>query len=127
MAVLSAMFGALGAALAGLGLYGLLAYTVTRRTNEIGVRIALGARPATVIAMVVKSAGVLVVGGLAVGIPIAIAGRRLVEGLVTSVPVDSALPIGAAAATMILIGVFSAFVPARRAALMDPTLALRQD
>ncbi len=125
--VLSAMFGALGAALAGLGLYGLLAYTVTRRTNEIGVRIALGARPATVIAMVVKSAVALVIGGLAVGIPIAIAGRRLVEGLVASVPENSAVPIGAAAATMILIALFSAFVPARRAAMVDPTIALRQD
>jgi ABC-type antimicrobial peptide transport system permease subunit len=121
------MFGALGAALAGLGLYGLLAYSVTRRTNEIGVRIALGARPATVIAMVLKSAVALVIGGLAVGIPIAIAGRRLVEGLVASAPEDSAIPIGAAAAVMIVIALFAAFVPARRAAMVDPTIALRQD
>jgi predicted permease len=127
VAVLSAMFGVLGAALAGLGLYGLLAYTVTRRTNEIGVRIALGARPASVIAMVVKSALALVLGGLVVGIPIAMAGRRLVEGLVASVPDDSAIPIAAAAAVMIVIALFAAFVPARRAAMVDPTIALRQE
>jgi len=127
VAMLSALFGALGAALAGLGLYGLLAYTVTRRTNEIGVRIALGARPVTVIAMVVKSAVALVMGGLIVGIPIAMTGRRLVEGLVATVPDDSAVPIGAAAAMMIVIALFSAFVPARRAAMVDPTIALRQD
>ena len=127
VAVLSAMFGALGAALAGLGLYGLLGYTVTRRTNEIGVRIALGARPAAVIAMVLKTAVALVIGGLVIGIPIAIAGQRLVEGLAASVPEDTAFPIGAAAVTMILIALFSAFVPARRAAMVDPTMALRQD
>jgi hypothetical protein len=127
VAMLSALFGALGAALAGLGLYGLLAYTVTRRTNEIGVRIALGARPVTVIAMVLKSAVALVIGGLIVGIPIAVAGRRLVGGLVASVPEDSAIPIGAAVAMMIVIALFSAFVPARRAAMVDPMIALRQD
>jgi predicted permease len=127
LAVLSAMFGALGAALAGLGLYGLLAYTVTRRTNEIGVRIALGARPATVIGMVMKNAVALVIAGLIAGIPIAIAGRRLVDGLIASVPEHSPLPIAAAATMMIMIAVFSAFVPARRAAMVDPTIALRQD
>jgi len=127
VAVLSAMFGALGAALAGLGLYGLLAYTVTRRTNEIGVRMALGARTGSVIAMVLKSALALVIGGLAVGIPLALAGRRVIEGLVANVAVDSAIPIGASAAAMILIGLISAFVPARRAAMVDPTVALRQD
>jgi len=127
VAVLSAMFGALGAALAGLGLYGLLAYTVTRRTNEIGVRIALGATPRSVIAMVLKSAAGLVIAGLVVGVPIAVAGRRLVAALVADVQVDSALPIGVAATAMIAVALFSAFVPARRAALVDPAVALRRD
>jgi hypothetical protein len=126
LAMLSAMFGALGAALAGLGLYGLLAYTVTRRTNEIGVRIALGATPGRVIAMVLKSATGMVIAGLLVGVPIAVAGRRVVAGLVANVPVD-AFPIGIAAAAMILVALVSAFVPARRAALVDPVVALRQD
>ena len=127
VAVLSAMFGALGAVLAGLGLYGLLGYTVTRRTNEIGIRIALGARPATAIAMVLKSALALVVVGLAVGIPIAIVGRRLAEGLAASVPQDNAFPVAAAAASMMLIALTAASVPARRAAMVDPTVALRQE
>ncbi len=81
VAMLSTMFGILGAALAGLGLYGLLAYTVSRRTNEIGVRMALGATPGQVIAMVVKNAAGIVVAGLLVGIPIAVAGGRMAGGL----------------------------------------------
>jgi predicted permease len=127
VALLSGLFGVLGAALAGLGLYGLLAYTVSRRTSEIGVRIALGATPRSVIAMVLRSAVALVLGGLLVGIPIALAGRRLVEGLVASNSVDGVLPMGVAAAAMILVALFSAFVPARRAASVDPSVALRQD
>ena len=127
VALLSAMFGLLGAALAGLGLYGLLAYTVTRRTNEIGVRLALGAQPRNVIAMVMKSAAGMVMAGLVVGIPIAIAGRRLAEGLVANMMVESAFPIGVAAAGMILVALLAAFVPARRAAMVDPVVALRQD
>ena len=127
VALLSAMFGLLGAALAGLGLYGLLAYTVTRRTNEIGVRLALGAQPRNVIAMVMKSAAGMVMAGLVVGIPIAIAGRRLAEGLVANMMVESAFPIGVAAAAMILVALLAAFVPARRAAMVDPVVALRQD
>jgi ABC-type antimicrobial peptide transport system permease subunit len=127
VAMLSVMFGVLGAALAGLGLYGLLAYTVTLRTNEIGVRIALGATPRSVIAMVLKGAGGVVIAGLVAGIPIAIAGRRLVTGLVANVPADGALPIGMAAAAMMIVALLSAFVPARRAASVDPVVALRAD
>jgi predicted permease len=127
VAVLSTMFGALGAALAGLGLYGLLAYMVSRRTNEIGVRIALGATPRSVIAMVVKSAAGMVIAGLIIGVPIAVAGRRVMGGLVANVSVDGAASIGVAAAAMILVALLSAFVPARRAALVDPVVALRQD
>ena len=127
VAMLSAVFGMLGAALAGLGLYGLLAYTVSRRTNEIGVRIALGATPRGVIGMVLKSAAGIVIAGLIIGVPVAVAGRRAVSGLVANAPIGSALPIGVAAAAMLLVALCAALVPARRAALVDPVVALRQD
>jgi predicted permease len=127
VAMLSGLFGILGAALAGLGLYGLLAYTVTRRTNEIGVRIALGATQGRVIAMVVKSATSMVIAGLVVGVPIAVGIRRLAAGFVAGVQIDNTLAIGVAAMMMVLVAVLSAFVPARRAALIDPATALRQD
>jgi predicted permease len=127
VAVLSVMFGVLGAALAGLGLYGLLAYMVTRRTNEIGVRVALGATPRAVIAMVLKHAIAVVLTGLVVGVPIALGGRTLLAGLIVSVPISPALPIALAAAAMVVVALVSAFIPARRAALVDPVIALRQE
>jgi predicted permease len=127
IALLSTLFGVLGAALAGLGLYGLLAYTVSRRTNEIGVRMALGATPRGVIGMVLKSAAGIVIAGLIVGVPVSVAGRRAVAGLVANSQIDSLLPIGIAASAMLLVALLSAFVPARRAALVDPVVALRQD
>jgi predicted permease len=127
VAMLSASFAALGAALAGLGLYGLLAYTVTRRTNEIGVRMALGATRHNVVAMVMKSALGMVIAGLLVGVPIAVAGWRVVSRLVASAPADSTVPLGVAAAAMIVVALLSSFVPARRAASVDPAMALRQD
>lgn len=127
MALLSGLFGVLGAALAGLGLYGLLAYTVNRRTNEIGVRIALGATRRSVITMVLRNAAGLVVAGLVVAVPAAVAGRRAVAGLLADTPVEHALPIAVAAAAMILVALLSAFVPARRAVSVDPAVALRRD
>ncbi len=127
VALLSAIFGLLGATLAGLGLYGLLAYTVTRRTNEIGVRIALGATSGSVIAMIAKNAAALLLGGLLIGVPLTLAGRQLVSAFAASVPVDNPIPITAAAGVMMLVAVLAALVPARRAALVDPVVALRQE
>ena len=82
MATLSGLFGALGALLAAIGLYGLLAYTVARRTSEIGVRMALGATERDVTRMVLKSALGLVRAGLVAGVPVAIWSRRLAASLI---------------------------------------------
>ncbi len=127
IAMLSAAFGALGALLAAIGLYGLLAYTVARRTHEIGVRIALGAARTDVMRVVLRDALWMVCAGLAFGAPLAFWAKRVAAGLIPDLPVASLLPIVVAAAIMIAIGLIAAFLPARRAMRVDPIVALRYE
>jgi putative ABC transport system permease protein len=126
-ATLSTGFGALGALLAVIGLYGLLAYTVARRTHEIGVRIALGAENADVMRIVVRDAMWMVIAGLAIGAPLAFWGKRIAASLIPDLPVASQLPIVIAAAIMIAVGLIAAYLPARRATRVDPLIALRYE
>jgi predicted permease len=127
MAMLSAGFGALGALLAAIGLYGLLAYTVARRTHEFGVRMALGATGTDVIRMVLRDALWTVCAGFAIGAPLAFWGKRVAASLVPDLPVASLLPIVVAAAIMIAVGLIAAYLPARRAMRVDPMVALRYE
>jgi predicted permease len=126
-ASLSAAFGVLGALLAVIGLYGLLAYTVTRRTHEIGVRMALGAESADVMRIVVRDALWMICAGLAIGAPLAFWGKRIAAGLIPDLPVANQLPIVVAAAIMIAVGLIAAYLPARRAMSVDPLIALRYE
>jgi putative ABC transport system permease protein len=126
-ATLSTGFGALGALLAVIGLYGLLAYTVVRRTHEIGVRIALGAEGAEVMRIVVRDALWMVCAGLAIGAPVAFWGKRIAASLIPDLPVANQLPIVIAAAIMIAVGLIAAYLPARRAMHVDPMVALRYE
>jgi ABC-type antimicrobial peptide transport system permease subunit len=126
-ATLSTGFGALGALLAVIGLYGLLAYTVARRTHEIGVRIALGAESTDVMRIIVRDAMWMVIAGLAIGAPLAFWGKRIAASLITDLPVASQLPIIIAAAIMIAVGLSAAYLPARRAMRVDPLIALRYE
>jgi len=125
IASLTWLFGAIGLLLAAVGLYGITAYTVERRTAEIGVRMALGADRASVVGMVLRGAFVQVSVGLALGIPAAIVSGALIASRLFGVrPWDPALLVRAAlllvAATLV-----AAFIPARRAAGLDPIRALR--
>jgi putative ABC transport system permease protein len=123
--------GAIGVLLAVVGLYGLVAYSVTRRTREIGIRIAVGAAPASVLGMVLKR-GMILAG---VGIALGIAGSIATSGLLTGVfQGGSAAAAGnsvwsylVAVPTLVAITLIAAYIPARRAAHTDPLRALRQD
>ena len=112
---------------AAIGLYGLLAYTVARRINEIGIRMALGATRGAVVRRVLGEALGTSCGGLAIGVPITYWGQRLVGGLIPDLPVTSAFPISFRVLTMIAVAMLAADVPARRAAAVDPMEALRQE
>jgi predicted permease len=127
MAMLAASFGGLGLILAAIGLYGLLAYLVARRTNEIGVRMALGATQGNVIWTVMRGALTMLALGAAFGLPIAWSAGRLVASMLFGVePFDASITLGATA-TLIAAGSLAAFVPAYRAASVDPMIALRHD
>ena len=120
-------FAALALLLAGLGLYGVLAYTVTQRTREIGVRMALGARPAQALGLVARESAAVVGIGLLLGLAGALATARFFARLLFGVgPLD---PLALLAATLLLsaVALVATLAPARRAALVDPAVALRAE
>jgi ABC-type antimicrobial peptide transport system permease subunit len=124
---LSTLFAALGALLAAIGLYGLLAYTVARRVNEIGIRMALGATRSHVLVMVLRDALAMIAAGLIAGIPLTLWAKRIAAAMIPGLPPSPVVPIVAAAAAMIAVGLLAAFAPAHRASRVDPMEALRFD
>jgi predicted permease len=127
LAALGTCFGALALMLAGVGLYGLLAYTVTRSTSEIGIRMALGALPGEVLWLVLKSALRLVGLGVAVGIPAAWVASRLIAAMLFGLTATDPLTIVGATLMLMLAALLAAFLPARRAIQVDPMVALRHE
>ena len=127
VATLSGFFAALGALLAGIGLYGLLAYTVARRTNEIGIRIALGATPRDVTWLILRDALATVTAGLILGVPMVIFGQSIALSIIPGVVIPAATPFAIATLGIIMVALFAAYLPARCAARIDPLEAVRHE
>jgi predicted permease len=125
IAALSAAFGFLATLLAALGLYGVMSYTVVRRTREIGIRIALGAEKGNVLWLVLKEVAVMAAIGVGIGLPSAWAAGRVIESQLFGLSAADPLTLGLSTATLLAVAFFSGYVPAARATRVDPMVALR--
>jgi len=124
---LTGLFGLLALVLASVGLYGITAYSVARRTSEIGIRMALGANRNNVVAMVMRRAIVLVAIGLVIGIPVALLGGRVMSSQLYGVRSHDPLTIFLAVVVLSAFAALAGFIPARRAASIEPMNALRTE
>jgi len=127
MATLSGFFGALAAVLAMIGLYGVMSYMVIRRTNEIGVRMALGARPLRILTMVLREAASLLGIGLAVGTVLAILGAMFARGLLFGLRPSDPKTVLMAITMLAVVAMVASYFPARWAAGVNPIAALRDE
>jgi predicted permease len=125
LATLSWGFGILALTLAAVGIYGLLSFEVTRRTGEIGIRMAVGARKGNIVALVLREVAIVCGAGLAAGVLAAAELTRLAEGMVFGFKAGDPRVLAAAALILVAMALLAALIPARRAAAMDPMRALR--
>jgi predicted permease len=126
-AMLSAFFGALALLLAAIGLYGLMAYNVTRRTREMGIRFALGAQRSGILKMILRETLTLTLAGIVIGLPCALAVTRLVAHMLFGVTPYDPLTLTAVAIALLAVGALAGYIPARRAMKVDPMVALRYE
>jgi len=127
MAALAGCFGVLALLLAAIGLYGLLAYSVARRSSEMGIRMALGAERRQVLWMISRDAIKLLLGGVALGLPAALAASRLVSSMLFDLTPSDPATMLAATALLMFAGLLAALLPAYRASRVDPMVALRYE
>ncbi|HXJ45018.1 MAG TPA: FtsX-like permease family protein, partial [Bryobacteraceae bacterium] len=127
IAQLSGGFGALALLLACIGLYGVLSYGVAQRTNEIGIRMALGAEQGRVIRMILRETSLLMIIGLGTGIPAALACARFVQSKLYGLKAADPLTLAVAAGILISVAILAGYLPARRASKVDPLEALRYE
>jgi predicted permease len=122
-----AIFGSLALLLAAIGLFGLMSYAVARRTNEIGIRMALGAQRSQVLGLVMRESMVLVAVGIVLGVGIALAAGRYVRSLLFGMEPTDVATIGTAVLVMVVVSSVAGFLPARRASRVDPMVALHYE
>ena len=121
------MFGAIGLLLAAIGIYGVMSYTVEQRRQEFGIRLALGAAPGRVVAMVTRRGALLAVTGIAIGSVAAFAASGLMRSLLFGVPPHDPVTFVTIALVLSVVGVLAAYIPGRRATRVDPLIALRSE
>jgi ABC-type antimicrobial peptide transport system permease subunit len=127
IAMLSGFFAALALLLASVGLYGLMSYSVNRRTREIGIRMALGAQRGTVLGQVLQEAFALGLVGIALGIPCALAANRLIGSMLFGISPDDLPTILAVSVMLLAVTLLAGYMPAQRASRVDPMVALRHE
>ena len=127
MATLCGFFGVLAVTLAAIGLYGVIAYTVAKRTNEIGIRMALGAQRSCVIGLILREVAVLIAIGVVVGVGLTLAGSKASGSLLFGLKPHDPLTLVLAIVVLATIGFAASFIPARRATRVDPVVALRDE
>jgi putative ABC transport system permease protein len=119
--------GAFALLLAAIGIYGVIAYSVTQRTKEMGVRMALGATPGNVLRLVVRKGALLAVVGVALGVPAALAAARVMRSLLYGVSPHDLTVFAGVPLLLLLVALAASYIPARRAARVDPLVALREE
>jgi predicted permease len=127
VAQLSMFFGLLAVFLSCIGIYGLMSYMVGRRTNEIGIRMALGAVRSDVRWLVMREIVVLIVIGVAIGVPVTLGGSRLVSSMLFGLSGNDFVSLLAAVVTLLVVGLLAGYLPANRASRVDPMVALRYE
>lgn len=125
--LLTSFFGAVGLLLAAVGLYGLLSYTVSRRTGEIGIRVALGATPRAILTLVMRDVAMLVAIGLAAGVAVAVAGARAIAAFLYGLSSHDPVTLASAAGVLVLVAIIASLIPATRAVRIDPVTALHYE
>jgi ABC-type antimicrobial peptide transport system permease subunit len=118
--------GAMGLVLALVGLYGLMAYAVSRRTREIGIRMAMGAVPGSVLRLILRQGSLSSAAGIGLGVMASVAAGNVIQGFFPNTGADATTFLLIVPAVVVVV-TLAAYVPARRAALIDPLAALRQD
>jgi macrolide transport system ATP-binding/permease protein len=127
LARLCSLFAALALIIACVGLYGTVAFNVARRTNELGIRTALGASAGRIRWMILRDVCTMLAAGLAIGIPLALAGSRYVKAFLYGIGPNDPVAIAGAAAVLFASGLLAGFIPARRASRIDPLVAIRYE
>jgi putative ABC transport system permease protein len=125
--MLSSMIGAMAVLLAVIGLHGVLAYSVSRRTREIGLRVAIGANPSTVATAIIREGLTLTLLGIAAGVSAAYFGARVLRALLFGISETDAFTFIASATLFAVVGALAGVLPARRAARIDPAITLRAE